>query len=66
MQVFNCREKKWEYVEPAPLTDEEIAELQEQADRDAERAKVLERTRQPCIGHGICVFPAMRQGRCRV
>ena len=45
MQVFNCREKKWEYVEPAPLTDEEIAELQEQADRDAARAKVLERTR---------------------
>ena len=45
MQVFNCRTKKWEYVEPAPLTDEEIAELQEQADRDAERAKVLERTR---------------------
>lgn len=27
------------------MTDEEIAELQEQADRDAERAKVLERTR---------------------
>lgn len=45
MQAFNCREKKWEYIEPAPLTDEEIAELQEQADRDAERAKVLERTR---------------------
>lgn len=45
MQAFNCREKKWEYVESAPLTDEEIAELQEQADRDAERAKVLERTR---------------------
>ena len=45
MQAFNCRTKKWEYVEPAPLTDEEIAELQEQADRDAERAKVLERTR---------------------
>ena len=45
MQVFNCREKKWEYVEPAPLTDEEIAELQEQADHDAERTKVLERTR---------------------
>lgn len=45
MKVFNCREKKWEYVEPAPLTDEEIAELQEQADRDAARAKVLERTR---------------------
>ena len=45
MQAFNCREKKWEYVEPAPLTDEEIAELQEQADRDAARAKVLERTR---------------------
>lgn len=45
MQVFNCRAKKWEYVEPAPLTDEEIAELQEQADRDAARAKVLERTR---------------------
>lgn len=44
MQAFNCRAKKWEYVEPAPLTDEEIAELQEQADRDAERAKVLERT----------------------
>lgn len=45
MQAFNCREKKWEYVEPAPLTDEEIAELQEQADKDAARAKVLERTR---------------------
>ena len=45
MQAFNCRAKKWEYVEPAPLTDEEIAELQEQADRDAERVKVLERTR---------------------
>ena len=45
MQAFNCRAKKWEYVEPAPLTDEEIAELQEQADRDAARAKVLERTR---------------------
>ena len=44
MQAFNCRTKKWEYVEPAPLTDEEIAELQEQADRDAERAKVLART----------------------
>lgn len=44
MQVFNCQTKKWEYVEPAPLTDEEIAELQEQADRDAERAKVLART----------------------
>ena len=45
MQAFNCREKKWEYVEPAPLTDEEIAELQEQAERDVARAKVLERTR---------------------
>lgn len=45
MQAFNCREKKWEYMESAPLTDEEIAELQEQADRDAARAKVLERTR---------------------
>ena len=45
MQAFNCREKKWEYVEPAPLTDEEIAELQEQAERDAAHAKVLERTR---------------------
>ena len=45
MKAFNCREKKWEYVEPAQLTDEEIAELQEQADRDAARAKVLERTR---------------------
>ena len=45
MQAFNCRAKKWEYVEPTPLTDEEIAELQEQADRDAARAKVLERTR---------------------
>lgn len=44
MQVFNCREKKWEYVEPAPLTEEEIAELQEQAERDAARAKVLART----------------------
>ena len=32
-------------MEPAPLTDEEIVELQEQADRDAARAKVLERTR---------------------
>ena len=28
MQAFNCRTKKWEYVEPAPLTDEEIAELE--------------------------------------
>ena len=45
MQAFNCRAKKWEYVEPAPLTDDEIAELQEQADRDAARAKVLARTR---------------------
>ena len=45
MKAFNCREKKWEYVDPAPLTDEEIAELQEQADRDAARAKVLARTR---------------------
>ena len=45
MQVFNCREKKWEYVEPTLLTDEEIAELQEQADRYAALAKVLERTR---------------------
>ena len=45
MQAFNCREKKWEYVEPTLLTDEEIAELQEQADRDAARAKVLARTR---------------------
>ena len=45
MQAFNCRAKKWEYVEPAPLTDDEIAELQEQAERDAARAKVLERTR---------------------
>lgn len=44
MQVFNCQTKKWECVEPAPLTDEEIAELQEQADRDAARAKVLART----------------------
>ena len=44
MQVFNCRTKKWEHVELALLTDEEIAELQEQADRDAARAKVLERT----------------------
>ena len=44
MQAFNCREKKWEYMEPAPLSDEEIAELQEQADRDAACAKVLERT----------------------
>ena len=45
MQAFNCRAKKWEYMEPAPLADDEIAELQEQAERDAERAKVLERTR---------------------
>ena len=45
MKVFNCRAKKWEYVEPAPLTDDEIAELQEQAERDAARAKVLARTR---------------------
>ena len=45
MQAFNCREKKWEYVEPAPLTADEIAELQEQAAFDAERAKVLECTR---------------------
>ena len=28
MQAFNCRTKKWEYVEPAPLTDDEIAELE--------------------------------------
>ena len=45
MQAFNCRAKKWEYMEPEPLTDDEIAELQEQAERDAARAKVLERTR---------------------
>ena len=45
MQAYNCLAKKWEYVEPAPLTDEEIAELQEQADRDAALAEVLERTR---------------------
>lgn len=45
MQAFNCRAKKWEYMEPAPLTDDEIAELQEQAERDAARTKVLERTR---------------------
>ena len=45
MKVFNCRAKEWEYVESAPLADEEITELKEQADRDAERAKVLERTR---------------------
>ena len=45
MQAFNCRAKKWEYVEPSPLTDDESAELQEQAERDAARAKVLERTR---------------------
>ena len=45
MQAFNCRENKWEYMEPAPLTDDEIAELQEQAERDAARAKVLARTR---------------------
>ena len=45
MQAFNCRAKKWEYVESTPLTDEEIAELQEQADRDAARVKVLEQTR---------------------
>ena len=45
MQAFNCRENKWEYMEPAPLTDDEIAELQEQADRDAARTKVLARTR---------------------
>ena len=45
MQAFNCRAKKWEYVESATLTDEEIVELQEQADRDAARAKILERTR---------------------
>ena len=45
MQAFNCRVKKWEYVESTPLTDDEIAELQEQADRDAERVKVLEQTR---------------------
>lgn len=28
MQAFNCRTKKWECVEPAPLTDDEIAELE--------------------------------------
>ena len=45
MKVFNCRAKKWEYMEPAPLTDDEIAELQEEAERDAARTKVLARTR---------------------
>ena len=35
MKAFNCRVKEWEYVESAQLTDEEIAELQEQAERDA-------------------------------
>lgn len=28
MKAFNCRAKKWEYVEPSPLTDDEIAELE--------------------------------------
>lgn len=45
MRTFNCQSKKWEDVQPTPLTDDEIAKLQEQADRDAARAKVLERTR---------------------
>ena len=45
MQAFNCRAKKWEYMEPVPLTGDEIAELQEQAERDAARTKVLARTR---------------------
>ena len=45
MQAFNCRAKKWEDVAPAPLTGDEIAELQEQAERDAARTKVLARTR---------------------
>ena len=45
MQAFNCRTKKWEYMEPVPLTGDEIAELQEQAERDAARTKVLARTR---------------------
>ena len=44
MQAFNCREKKWEDVAPAPLTGDASAELQEQAERDEARAKVLERT----------------------
>ena len=30
MKAYNCRKKKWEDVEPAPLTDEEIAELERQ------------------------------------
>lgn len=45
MRAFNCQSKGWEDVQPTPLTDDEIAKLQEQADRDAARAKVLERTR---------------------
>lgn len=45
MQVFNCRAKKWEYVEPEPLTEDEIEALQEQAERYAALAKVLERNR---------------------
>ena len=45
MRAFNCQSKRWEDVQPTPLTDDEIAKLQEQADRDAARAKVLERAR---------------------
>ena len=45
MRAFNCQSKGWEDVQPTPLTADEIAKLQEQADRDAARAKVLERTR---------------------
>ena len=60
MQAFNCRAKKWEYVEPAPLTDDEIAELQEQAERDAARAKVLERTR-PLTAEEVSAMLIRRQ-----
>lgn len=49
MQAFNCRAKKWEYVEPAPLTDDEIAELEALAQdmpmpepTDAERLEAIE------------------------
>ena len=49
MQAFNCRAKKWEYVETAPLTDDEIAELEALAQdapmpppTEAERLEALE------------------------
>lgn len=41
MQAFNCRAKKWEYVDPAPLTDDEIAELEALA-KDAPMLPTIE------------------------